>query len=204
VGKMLVIIANPRKVSYTRRIVDAFLGEYQRLNPADAVTELDLYQTDIPVVDDAVLQAWNKPRRECSAAERQLLERIDAFTDPFIAADKIMFAAPMWNLQFPPALTAYLAMIMVAGKTFEYTQTGCRGLVPNKPVALLHVRGGVYSSGPLQTLDFAAPYLQSVCAMIGLSDFRTVLCEGVEIDPGKVEQLVAQAKDRARELARNF
>lgn len=203
-SKILVIIANPRKSSYTRRILDGFLDEYQKRNPADVVTELDVYQADIPVIDDAVLQAWSKPRRECSAAEGQLLERIDAFTDPFIAADKIVFAAPMWNLQFPPALTAYLATIMVAGKTFEYTQTGCRGLAPNKPVVLLHVRGGVYSCGPLQELDYAVPYLQSVCAMLGISDFRTVICEGVEMDPGKVEQILAQATERARELARSF
>ena len=202
--KILVIMANPRKNSYTRRLLQAFLSSYRQHHPADTVTELDLYQADIPVIDSAVIQAWDKAGQGLSPEEQQLLAKVDPYTEQFVTADKIVFAAPMWNLQFPPLLTAYLASIMVAGKTFCYTETGCKGLLPDKPVLLLHVRGGIYSSGPMQAFDHAVPYLRDLCGMMGLTRFQTVIYEGGEMFPDRTEQLLQQALLQAANLAEHF
>jgi FMN-dependent NADH-azoreductase len=203
-SQLLVVFANPRKNSYTRRLLQAFLNEYEQQHPHDTVTELDIYQSEIPLIDAAVIEAWDKPRQECSAEELQILARIDHYTDAFIAADKVVFAAPMWNLQFPPQLMDYLATIMVAGKTFAYTEHVCKGLVADKPVAMLHVRGGVFSSGPLQAMDHATPYLRSLCRMIGISNFQSVICEGLEMAPDQAGQILDAAMQKARELAKMF
>ena len=203
-SQLLVVFANPRKNSYTRRLLQAFLHEYQQQHPHDTVTELDIYQSEIPLIDAAVIEAWDKPRQECSAAELQILAQIDRYTDAFIAADKVVFAAPMWNLQFPPQLMDYLATIMVAGKTFAYTEHGCQGLVADKPVALLHVRGGVFSAGPLQAMDHATPYLRSLCRMIGISNFHSVICEGIEMAPDQAGPILDAAIQQARQLAKTF
>ena len=131
---LLVVLANPKKSSYTRQLMDTFLTSYRSHHPADVITELDLYrQAALPVIDDSVLQAWAKPAGKLLPEEQHLLSGIDQYTDQFVAADKVVFAAPMWNLQFPPLLTAYLATIMVAGKTFAYTENGICGLVPTNP-----------------------------------------------------------------------
>lgn len=199
-----MIIANPRKEAYTRELLQGFLESYRQYHSGDEVLELDLYQMEIPVIDDAVLQAWNKKSEELSEKERELLVRINHFTEQFITADKVVFAAPMWNLQFPPILLAYIANIAVVGKTFCYTEHGCKGLVPDKPVLLLHVRGGVFSSGPAQAFDHAVPYLKSLCNLLGITNFRTILCEGVEMFPGKTQQILEQAIKDAKELAKHF
>ena len=202
---LLVILANPKEGSYTRQLLDAFLTAYRRHHPSDVISELDLYrQAALPVIDDAVLQAWAKPADKLSPEEQRLLAGIDHYTEQFLVADKIVFAAPMWNLQFPPQLTAYMATIMVAGRTFAYTETGCQGLAADKPVLLLHVRGGVYSSGPLQPFDHAVPYLRDVCAMIGITNFQTLLCEGLEMVPEQAEIILHQAKLQAAQLAEHF
>lgn len=202
---LLVILANPKECSCTRQLLDAFLTSYRRHHPLDVITELDLYrQAELPVIDDAVLQAWAKPVDLLSPEEQRLLAGIDQYTEQFLVADKIVFAAPMWNLQFPPQLTAYMATIMVAGRTFAYTETGCQGLTPDKPVLLLHVRGGIYSNGPLQAFDHAVPYLRDVCAMIGITNFQTLLCEGLEMFPEKAEVILHQAKLQAAQLAEHF
>ena len=203
-SQLLVVFANPRKNSNTRRILQAFLSEYKQQHPQDVITELDVYQNEIPIIDAAVIEAWDKPRQDCSADELKLLARIDQYTEAFIAADKVVFAAPMWNLQFPPQLMDYLATIMVAGKTFTYTKKGCLGLVADKPVALLHVRGGVFSAGPLQAMDHATPYLRSLCRMIGISDFRSVICEGIEMAPEQAGKILDAAMQQARQLAKTF
>ena len=202
---LLVILANPKEGSTTRQLLDAFLTSYRSHHPSDVITELDLYrQAALPVIDDAVLQAWAKPADRRSPEEHRRLAGIDQYTEQFLVADKIVFAAPMWNLHFPPQLLAYLAMVMVAGKTFVYTEQGCQGLLRDKPVMLLHVRGGIFSAGPLQAMDFATPHLRSLCAMIGLTDFRSVICEGIEQAPDQVEKLLQQAMRQAEQMAETF
>lgn len=203
-NRVLTIVANPRSNSFTRRLLQSFFAAYRRRYPADVITELDVYQCDIPVIDDAVIRAWDKPPQDRSPADLAVLSRIDHFTDQFIAADKIVIAAPMWNLHFPPQLLAYMATVMVAGKTFVYTENGCQGLLQSKPVMLLHVRGGIFSAGPLQAMDFATPHLRSLCAMLGLTDFRAVICEGIEQAPDQAEILLQQAMQQAEQLAEAF
>ena len=110
----------------------------------------------------------------------------------------------MWNLHFPPALIAYIANIAVAGKTFYYTGDGCRGLVADKPVLLIHVRGGIYSHGAAQSSDHAVPYLRSLCSLLGIDNFQTIICEGIEMYPEKSEEIFAQAMDEAVKMAEYF
>lgn len=203
-ANVLAIMANPRKNSHTLQIMQAFLKAYRNHNPTDTITELDLYKTEIPVISAAVLEAWNKAEEQPTIEEKALIDKVDRFTSQFIAADKVVFAAPMWNLQFPPMLTAYIATITVAGKTFKYTETGWKGLVPNKPVLLIHVRGGVFSHGPAQAYDHAIPYLKSVCDFMGISDFKTIICEGIEAYPDKAKEIFEQAVLEASQLAEKF
>lgn len=203
-AQVLAIIANPRKNSLTRQLMQTFLTAYKKRNPADKISELDLYKTEIPVIDAAILEAWSKPAGQHTVAEKQLLARVDHFTRQFITADKVIIAAPMWNLQFPPLLPAYIANIAVAGKTFEYTEAGWKGLVPDKPVLLIHVRGGFFSDGPAQAFDHAVPYLKSVCGLLGISDFRTIICEGIEAAPDKAREIFARAELAATQIAESF
>lgn len=203
-NQVLAIVANPRSNSFTRRLLQSFLTAYKLCHPADVITELDVYQCDIPVIDDAVIKAWDKPPQDRSPADLAVLSKVERFTDQFIAVDKIVIAAPMWNLHFPPQLLAYLATVIVAGKTFVYTEQGCQGLLRDKPVMLLHVRGGVFSAGPLQAIDFATPHLRSLCAMMGLTDFQSVICEGIEQAPDQAEKLLQQAMRQAEQMAETF
>ncbi|HWR38493.1 MAG TPA: NAD(P)H-dependent oxidoreductase [Patescibacteria group bacterium] len=203
-AKVLTIIANPRKNSYTLRLMQTFLKSYKKYNPTDIITELDLYQTEIPIINAEVLEAWNKREEQHTVEEKMLLGKIDQLTQQFITADKVVIAAPMWNLQFPPMLLAYIANITVAGKTFEYTDTGWKGLVKDKPVLLIHVRGGFFSDGPAQAFDHAVPYLKSVCSLLGISDFRTIICEGIEATPDKSQEVFERAMLATTQLAGSF
>ena len=203
-ANVLTIIANPRKKSHTARLLHSFLQAYMNHNPTNTITELDLYETEIPVINGEIVEAWNKTEEQLTVREKTLLDKIDHLTNQFVVADKIVIAAPMWNLQFPPMLTAYIANITVAGKTFQYTETGWQGLVPNKPMLLIHVRGGIFSSGPAQVYDHAIPYLKSVCSLLGISDFKTIICEGIEATPNKAEEIFEQAVCEATHLAKTF
>ena len=201
---VLAIMANPRRNSYTARLMQNFLAAYQRHHPADTVTELDVYQVPIPVIDGDVVAACDKAPTELTDKDKARLAEVGRFTDQFMAADKIVVAAPMWNLQFPPMLSAYLATVVVPGKTFQYSENGWQGLLHDRPALLLHVRGGAYSDDQGKQHDFAVPYLRDLFALMGITNFRTILCEGVEAFPDKTEDIVNQALREAEELAVTF
>jgi len=203
-AKVLAIMANPRENSHTLRLMQSFLTFYKKHHSTDTIIELDLYKTEIPIINATVLDAWNKAEGQYTGAEKILLDRINQFTQQFITADKVVIAAPMWNLQFPPMLLAYIANIAVDGKTFRYTDTGWTGLVPNKPVLLIHVRGGFYADGPGKAFDHAVPYLKSVCDLLGISDFRTIICEGIEADPDRSQEIFERALLATTQVAEFF
>ena len=60
-NQVVTIVANPRSNSFTRRLLQAFSAAYQRRNPADMITELDVYDSEIPVIDDAVKKLFDVP-----------------------------------------------------------------------------------------------------------------------------------------------
>lgn len=203
-AKVLAVIANPREGSYTKKLLRGFLEAYKSCHPADEIEELDLYRIKIPIIGNEVLVAWAKTEEQLTAAEKSMLSEIYHFTDQFVSAGKVVIAAPMWNLQFPPALVAYMTNIAVAGKTFCYTEDGVRGLVADRPVLLLHIRGGVYSHGSNQAMDHAIPYLKSLCLLLGIANFQTIICEGIEMYPEKAGEIFARAMEEAAKLAERF
>lgn len=71
-------------------------------------------------------------------------------------------------------------------KTFSYVDGQPKGLLENKKVYIAIASGGIYSEGPLQSLDFAAPYLKTILSFIGLIDITVYRVESVNI-PGLQE-----------------
>ncbi|MGM7683174.1 FMN-dependent NADH-azoreductase [Cytobacillus sp. Hm23] len=206
--KVLFVKGNPKqeKDSYSLRLANAFIDAYKTENPNDEIIELDLYSENIPFIDGDVLSAWGKfaAQQELTATEQEKVGRMNELTDQFIAADKVIFAAPMWNFGFPPMVKAYIDTISIAGKTFKYTENGPVGLLEDKPVVLLEARGGIYSEGPAASAQHTVSHLQTVMGFIGIQNFQTVVVEGVNFDPSNAENIFQNAANKAKEVAKTF
>ncbi len=63
------------------------------------------------------------------------IARFNELTEQFLAADKIVIANALWNLNIPTKLKAWFDTVNVAGKTFRYTENGPEGLVTGKKSA---------------------------------------------------------------------
>ena len=62
----------------------------------------------------------------------------------------------MYNFGVPTQLKAWIDRVMVAGKTFRYTETGPEGLAGGKRVIVALSRGGFYDAGsPAASLEHA-------------------------------------------------
>jgi len=118
--------------------------------------------------------------------------------DEFLAADVVVIGAPMYNFSIPSTLKAWIDRVMVAGKTFRYGANGPEGLAGGKRVVIVSSRGGIYSEGPMQALDFQENYLRKVFGFIGVTDVEIVRAEGVNLSPESKVRAVGSALEAIR------
>jgi FMN-dependent NADH-azoreductase len=106
-----------------------------------------------------------------------------ALSDQLIAelrtADTIVIGAPMYNFSIPTGLRAWFDYVLRAGETFSYSEAGPRGLLGGKRVIVIESRGGLYSEGPAQAIDFQEPYLRHLLGFMGLADVAFIRAEKI-------------------------
>ncbi len=186
--------------SRTRRLARRFLDEYSRLHPADTVTRRDLMTERLEPQYPEVLDA-----RDALWRAGQLDQPMFAPARQFAAADKIVIAAPFWDLSFPAVLKIYLERISVTDITFGYDDKGNNvGLCKAQKMLLITTRGGDFSLPETAWMEMGARTLKALCAMYGVPEFQCLCAEGLDDVRNDKEALLAQAMLRADELARTF
>jgi len=118
--------------------------------------------------------------------------------DEFLAADVVVIGAPMYNFSIPSTLKAWIDRIAVAGKTFRYGANGAEGLAGGKRVVVVSTRGGVYTEGTMQPLDFQEEYLRKLFGFLGVTDIEVVRAEGVNLSPENKQRAIASALEAIR------
>jgi FMN-dependent NADH-azoreductase len=112
----------------------------------------------------------------------------------FLDADVVVVGAPMYNFGISSQLKAWFDRIIVAGRTFRYTEAGAQGLAAGKKVIIVSSRGGVYSAGsPYAPADFQETYLRQVFGFIGVTDIEFVRAEGIALGAEQKAQALAAA-----------
>ncbi|EPZ45186.1 FMN-dependent NADH-azoreductase [Alicyclobacillus acidoterrestris] len=186
----------------------AFITEYQATHPNDEVIELNLYQMDVPSIDQDVFMGWKKARKgqkvELTEDERKKLARHTELVDQFIGADKYVIVNPMWNKLFPPILKQYIDTLCVARKTFTYTEDGPIGLLGDKKLFHIQSQGGIYSSGPLADEEMGHRYITLVCEFLGITDVGVLFIEGQDQYPDRADTIRREAIERAKQAAKVF
>ena len=130
----------------------------------------------------------------------------DAFADTtvldeFLAADTIVIGAPMYNFTLPTQLKAWLDRILIAGKTFRYTESGPEGLAKGKRVIVALARGGFYDQGsPASALEHLETYLCGVFNFIGIEP-EFVAADGLSVSPEQRDSSLKQALGETVRLA---
>ncbi|WP_256873860.1 NAD(P)H-dependent oxidoreductase [Paenibacillus kribbensis] len=121
-----------------------------------------------------------------------------------MAADKYIFASPMWNLTIPHVLLNYTNCLVIPGKTYRYTETGPVGLLTDKKALHIQASGGVYSEGPASFLECGNSYLRTIMQFIGVTDVQSIFIEGMAEMPDRAEAIKEEAVAKAREVAKQF
>lgn len=124
----------PRKESRTKHLADALLdrlGEYE---------EIDLFRMNLQPLDAERLK-----KRERLLAEGRLDDDEFALARQFARADRIVAAAPFWDLSFPAELKIYLENIYIIGIVSSYDENGLPvGLCKAEKLYYVTTAGGPY------------------------------------------------------------
>ncbi|HEY6049298.1 MAG TPA: NAD(P)H-dependent oxidoreductase [Sphingomicrobium sp.] len=121
--------------------------------------------------------------------------------DEFLAADTMVIGAPMYNFTLPTQLKAWIDRIVIAGKTFRYTESGPQGLATGKRVIIALARGGFYDSGsPAAALEHLETYLRGVFNFIGIEP-EFVAADGLSVSPEQRDSSIKLALGETVRLA---
>ena len=205
-SKVLFVKVNDRPAdqAVSVQMYNAFLNAYKEANPTDEITEIDLFEAELPYYGNKALTAVYKNNQgmELTEEEAKYVGLVNQYTDQFLSMDKIVFAFPLWNSTVPAPLITYISYLAQAGKMFKYTAEGPIGYAADKKVALLSARGSDYSAMP--GAEMAVNLVKAAISLWGITDPEVVVIEGHNQYPDRTAEIVANGLEKATELARRF
>jgi len=174
-----------RNDSRTKRLADAVLEKL-----GGDIEELVLEDVDFPVTTDIFLK-----RRDAVIAEERFDDPVCDLARQFAAADKIVIAAPYWDLSFPASLKQYVEHINVLGVTFIYTPEGTpKGLCKASDLYYVTTAGGAFCPE-----EFGFGYIKTLAeSFYGINNVKMISAYGLDIygnDPEKILQDAIEAID---------
>lgn len=180
-GRMnLFVNACVRKESRTQQLANHLLSVL-----GDAYTEVRLKDVDFPVTDEAYLT-----RRDQLIAEGITSDPMFSLANQFAAAERIVIAAPYWDLSFPAALKQYIEHINVLGVTFIYTPEGFpKGLCKANELIYVTTAGGSYVPE-----EYGFGYVKALAQnFYGIPEVKLVKATGLDLVGADPEQIMKEA-----------
>ncbi len=183
--KIMILFVNActKKDSRTKKIADSLLSKL-----GTNIKEVKLFDIDFPKTDEDFLK-W----RDSCIASKDFSNKYFDFAKDFSCADKIVIAAPYWDLSFPAVLKQYIEHINVLGLTFEYTDDGFpKGLCKAKKIYYVMTAGGNYVPE-----EFGFGYIKALANnFYGINDVELIKATGLDIVGADAAAIVNQCIER--------
>jgi FMN-dependent NADH-azoreductase len=180
--------------STSRHLTAEFLSKWKGARPADVVVERDLAVNPVPHLNEQMMGAFFTPAEKRSPEQVQTVQLSDALVAELFDAEVIVLGAPMYNFSISSALKAWIDHVTRAGLTFNYSELGPMGMLKGKKVYVFTARGGVYTQGPAESMDFQEPYLRAILGFIGLTDVTFIHVEGLAMGDSAIDAALSQSR----------
>ena len=184
-----------REESRTRILAEAFLAALQAKGT---------YQVERLCLMDEPLVALSEgffAQRESLLAENNRAHPRFRYAHQFSQADRVVVAAPFWDLGFPALLKLYIENICLEGITFGVDEHGTHGLCKAERLLFLTTRGGDYRDSKL---EMGARYLEALCDFWDIPRFEVVAADGLDLGWEEVTTILDRAIEDALKFAENF
>ena len=189
--------------SHSRALADHFETQWKRQNPDGKILYRDLTANPIPHISNSVIEAFYTPQEHFTTEKQAITALSDELIEELIEANDILLSTPLYNLNVPSNLKAYLDQIIRIGHTFTVNQEGeFTGLLTNKNAFITTSKGGVYKGSFMEQYDFQEPYLTAILGHMGIKVQEIFSLEGMSnpnlIDKNtiEIENKISQALKR--------
>ena len=187
------------KDSRSRALAERFLTAYSTVHPEDVILRRDLMQNRLePHYPELLAQ------RDALAAAGKLDDPMFADAWQFARADKIIFAAPLWEMTFPAILKIYLECVSMRDITFGYEESRLVGRCRAEKLLFITTRGSDYSKPETAWMEAGTHELTALCAMFGIPEFDLLCAEGLDDERVDVQARMNEAFAHAEEMAKHF
>lgn len=188
---LIYINACMRAGSRTQRIATPIIQELcKRYN----VETVDLTKNMYPVADNSTLEDRNQgivPQEHVAIAKK------------IAAADRIVIAAPFWDMSFPSALKVFFENMSLFGITFDSNDKECYGLCKAEKVMYITTRGMNISTG--DPLEQATPYIKALSHLWGWGGLTVISAQNMDYSsPEEIEERVSKAIAEGLEVCKEF
>lgn len=189
--KLLVIDSCMREGSRTRIILDAAMSV---LSLRYEVETIDVNAVSLPPLTPETLQARNSG--EVSEIALELAKKV-------AAADRIVVAAPFWDMSFPSVLKAFFENVSLCGVTFSDDGQTCTGLCKCEKLLYITTRGMDIPTG--EARDQGTSYLKALSSLWGLGEVMTVAAWNLDyMDAETLGRKVKETSELVRNVATDF
>lgn len=211
--KTLIINAHPdyrNKNSYSKKMQEMFERKFKLEYPNEDFDVLNLYEESIPrIEEDGLLTVWNKQLNnlELTAGEVAIAEKSEALLNQFISHHRIVIVSPLHNFNVTSRLKDYMDNILIARKTFRYTEWGSEGLMTDDyKVLLLQASGGIYTNNDRYTpLEFSHYYLKEMFEnLMAFNKFYIARAQGTTVQPVNPEEILKHAEQEIVSIFDDF
>lgn len=166
------------------------------------ITYRDVSANPIAHLSSEILASRFTPANEWSVLQTQESTLTEVLLSEVFSADLFVIGAPMYNFSVPTQLKSWIDRILVAGRTFKYTDQGPVGLLENKKAIVVSSRGGFYSTSDAGRMaDFQEDYLRTILGFIGIVDITIIRAEGVNVSAENRISAIEAATASIRQLA---
>ena len=177
--------------SRTAALAKAYLEGFRSAHPNAEVetvtpeTLLNLRPFDVPALNErdalASVGAWDAPVFDLAWQFRR--------------ADRIVVAAPFWDLSYPAALRTYVEYISANGLTYHYDAAGCHGDCAADTLVYLTTGGDVEREESVGVVHW-----RQLAAMFGIPSARCLSAQELDIQGNDQEAILREAQERAAQL----
>lgn len=189
--KLIFIDACMRAGSRTRRIARPIIAELRKTYSVETV---DLTRNTYPVADNYTLDDRNQgivPSEHSALAKR------------IAAADRIVIAAPFWDMSFPSALKVFFENMSLFGITFDSNEKECYGLCKAEKVMYITSRGMDICTG--DPLEQATSYIKALSHLWGWGELNVVAAQNMDYGSAQeIEERITKAIEEGIELCKTF
>ena len=188
---LIYINACMRAGSRTQRIATPIIEELRKRYNVETI---DLTKNLYHVADNYTLEDRNQgivPPEHVALAKK------------IAASDRIVIAAPFWDMSFPSALKVFFENMSLFGITFDSNDKECYGLCKAEKVMYITTRGMNISTG--DPLEQATPYIKALSYLWGWGELTVISAQNMDYStPEEIEEKVSKAIEEGLEICKQF